>query len=328
MPTVIELADKFRKNLLKLDADSMRRLVVAYQDLYGRLGDKIEKLVLKLETQPEWTRSQVTRLAQYGELIKEIERELKGFQEYARVEISTSARNAISFAVYDTDKYLKALGYASPTMLPTKAIETMLGFLQPDGEMYKRLMQLSTDKAAATANAILEGIGLGYNPRKVAGLITKEIGMGLTESLRMARTSQLYAYREATRANYIANDNVVKGWIWWAELDSETCMSCVAMHGTVHELDETLDDHHNGRCAMLPYLGDNAPEATGKDWFEKQDEATQRSMMGKDKFDAWKGGAFQFSELSSEHKDDVYGNMRGETPLWQLLGTEPPYTTK
>lgn len=320
MPTVIELADKFRKNLLKLDADSMRRLVNAYQDLYGRLGDKIEKLVLKLETQPEWTRSQVTRLAQYGELIKEIERELKGFQEYARVEISTSARNAISFAVYDTNKYLKALGYVKPAMLPTAAIETMLAFLQPEGEMYKRLMGLGAERALSISNKLLEGIGLGYNPRKVAGLITKEIGMGLTDSLRMARTSQLYAYREATRANYIANDNVVKGWIWWAELDSETCMSCVAMHGTVHELDETLDDHHNGRCAMLPYLGDNAPEATGKDWFDRQDEATQRSMMGKDKFDAWKEGKFEFGQLSSTHTDDVYGEMRGETPLKDLIG--------
>lgn len=320
MPTVIELADKFRKNLLKLDADSMRRLVNAYQDLYGRLGDKIEKLVLKLETQPEWTRSQVTRLAQYGELIKEIERELKGFQEYARVEISTSARNAISFAVYDTNKYLKALGYAKPAMLPTAAIETMLAFLQPEGEMYKRLAGLGVERALSISNKLLEGIGLGYNPRKVAGLITDELGQGLTSALRMARTSQLYAYREATRANYIANDNVVKGWIWWAELDSETCMSCVAMHGTVHELDETLDDHHNGRCAMLPYLGDNAPEATGKDWFDRQDEATQRSMMGATKFEAWKEGKFEFGQLSSTHTDDVYGEMRGETPLKDLIG--------
>jgi hypothetical protein len=262
----------------------------------------------------------VTRLAQYGELIKEIERELKGFQEYARVEISTSARNAISFAVYDTNKYLKALGYAKPTMLPTKAIETMLGFLQPEGEMYKRLAGLGVERALSISNKLLEGIGLGYNPRKVAGLITDELGQGLTSALRMARTSQLYAYREATRANYIANDNVVKGWIWWAELDSETCMSCVAMHGTVHELDETLDDHHNGRCAMLPYLGDNAPEATGKDWFDRQDEATQRSMMGATKFEAWKEGKFEFGNLSSTHTDDVYGEMRGETPLKDLIG--------
>ena len=320
MPTVIELADKFRKALIREDEAAMRRLVEAYQDLYSRLGDKIEKFVLKLETQPEWTRAQVTRLAQYGELIKEIERELRGYQEYARVEISTGARKAIDFAVADTARFMRAAGYVKPVMLPTAAIETMLGFLQPEGALYKRLMGLAGENAGKVANSILEGIGLGYNPRKVAGLITKELGGGLTDALRMARTSHLYAYREATRANYIANDNVVKGWIWWAELDGETCMSCVAMHGTVHELDETLDDHYNGRCAMLPYLGDNAPEATGKDWFDRQDEATQRAMMGATKYEAWKDGKFEFGQLSGTHTDDVYGEMRGETPLKELLG--------
>ena len=320
MPTVIELADKFRKALIREDEAAMRRLVEAYQALYGRLGDKIEKFVLKLETQPEWTRAQVTRLAQYGELIKEIERELRGYQEYARVEISTGARKAIDFAVADSARFMRAAGYAKPAMLPTGAIETMLGFLQPEGALYKRLMGLAGENAGKVANSILEGIGLGYNPRKVAGLITKELGGGLTDALRMARTSHLYAYREATRANYIANDDVVKGWIWWAELDGETCMSCVAMHGTIHGLDETLDDHHNGRCAMLPYLGDNAPEATGKDWFERQDEATQKAMMGNEKFEAWKSGKFEFGQLSSTHTDDVYGEMRGETPLKDLIG--------
>ena len=320
MPTVIELADKFRKALIREDEAAMRRLVEAYQALYGRLGDKIEKFVLKLETHPEWTRAQVTRLAQYGELIKEIERELRGYQEYARVEISTGARKAIDFAVADSARFMRAAGYAKPAILPTAAIETMLGFLQPEGALYKRLMGLAGENAGKVANSILEGIGLGYNPRKVAGLITKELGGGLTDALRMARTSHLYAYREATRANYIANDDVVKGWIWWAELDGETCMSCVAMHGTIHGLDETLDDHHNGRCAMLPYLGDNAPEATGKDWFERQDEATQKAMMGNEKFEAWKSGKFEFGQLSSTHTDDVYGEMRGETPLKDLIG--------
>jgi len=317
---IIDLAQRFRDALLKQDAESMGRLVSAYQQLYGRLTSKIEALVTKLETQPEWTRAQVTRLAQYGELVKEIERELRGYQEYARVEISTGARKAIDFAIADTSRFMRAAGYAKPAMLPTAAIETMLGFLQPDGPLFKRLSELAGSNALNVANKILEGIGLGYNPRKVAGLITNDLGRGLTEALRMARTSQLYAYREATRANYIANDDVVKGWIWWAELDGETCMSCVAMHGTIHGLDETLDDHHNGRCAMLPYLGDNAPSATGKDWFERQDEATQKAMMGTTKYEAWKEGKFEFGQLSGTHTDDVYGEMRGETPLKELLG--------
>ena len=316
---ITNLADKFRKALITADEDTLRRLLEAYQQLYGRLKDKIDLFLLKLETQPEWTRAQITRLARYGDLIQAIERELTGFQSYAQVEISTSARRAIESAILDTSRYMRALGYASPTMLPSATIETMLGFLQPDGVLFKRLGFMAKENAGKVANALLEGIGLGYNPIKVAGIIEQYLGGGLTDALRMARTSHLYAYREATRANYIANGDVVKGWIWWAELDG-ACMSCVSMHGTIHPLDEVLDDHHNGRCAMLPYLGDNAPSATGEDWFRSQDEATQKQIMGDAKYEAWKEGKFEFGQLSSEHTDDVYGLMRGETPLKDLIG--------
>jgi len=318
--SITDLARKFRDALLRDDAAAMGRLVTAYQQLYGRLKDKIDLLLLELAKYDSLTRSQVQNMARYGELIKAIERELSTYQEYARVEISTSARRAIESAIADSSKYLKALGYASPTMLPSAAIETMLGFLQPDGALFKRLGFLAKENAGKVANALLEGIGLGYNPRKVAGIIEQYMGGGLTDALRMARTSHLYAYREATRANYIANGDVVKGWIWWAELDGETCASCIAMHGSIHPLDEVLDDHHNGRCAMLPYLGDNAPSATGEDWFRSQDEATQKQIMGEGKWQAWQDGKFEFWQLSSEHTDNVYGLMRGETPLKDLIG--------
>jgi hypothetical protein len=320
MPTVIDLAQQYRDALLKADLASMGRLTGAYQQLYSRLQDKIDLLIAAIDKLDKPTRGQVMRLGRYGDLIREIEKELTRYGVYAQVEISTMAREAISKAVADSAGFMALYGITNRGALPVGAIEAMLGFLKPDGVLFKRLEGLAGFHAQKVADGLLEGIGLGYNPRKVAGMIQDLMGGGLTDALRMARTSNLYAYREATRANYIANDDVVKGWIWWAELDSDVCMSCVAMHGTIHPLDETLDDHHNGRCAMLPYLGDNPADKTGEDWFNAQSEATQREMMGNDKFDAWKEGKFEFGNLSSTHTDDVYGEMRGETPLKDLIG--------
>jgi hypothetical protein len=71
---------------------------------------------------------------------------------------------------------------------------------------------------------------------------------------------------------------------------------------------------------MLPYTGDIPIQETGEDWFNKQDEATQKQIMGDAKYEAWKEGKFEFGQLSSEHTDDVYGLMRGETPLKDLIG--------
>ena len=169
---------------------------------------------------------------------------------------------------------------------------------------------------------------MGLNPKAIAARITKKLGMGLTDSLRMMRTVQIYSYREANRASYIANDDVVQGWIWYADI-ARACPACIAQHGSFHKLDERLNDHHNGRCTMLPLtIGRKNTVESGEDWFAKQDEITQQRILGKEKYQAWKGGAFSFGELATTHNDAVYGDMTTTAPLWQLLGAEPPIRTK
>jgi hypothetical protein len=125
----------------------------------------------------------------------------------------------------------------------------------------------------------------------------------------------------------VANANVVEGWIWVAALgDPGTCMSCVAMHGTVHPVYEPLNDHYNGRCRQAPKaVGfDNPVDEVGTEWFEQQSEAFQRQALGPGKYEAWRDGAFELNALTTEQTDAVYGPMRVETPLWKLLGAEPP----
>jgi hypothetical protein len=171
---------------------------------------------------------------------------------------------------------------------------------------------------------MIEGIGLGYNPRKIASIIVDALGQALTDTLRTVRTANLWAYREANRATYIANQQYLAGWVWHANLnDDRTCMSCIAMHGTVHPLDEPLDDHHNGRCAPIPLvIGRENPVESGVDWFENLSEAEQRSRMGAKFFEAWQDGKFKLADMPGQYDDDVYGQMRRSRTLQDLLGDE------
>ena len=108
-------------------------------------------------------------------------------------------------------------------------------------------------------------------------------------------------------------------------LDTSTCASCVVMHGTFHTLDETLDDHYNGRCAMLPVVKGFPrvlEEGAGEAWFREQPEATQRGILGPGRLDAWNNELFEFSRLSNQVNDDVYGTMRVEAALRDLIGGE------
>lgn len=125
--------------------------------------------------------------------------------------------------------------------------------------------------------------------------------------------------------SYIANGFVV-----------HNCMSCIAQDGTVHSLDETLDDHHMGRCCAEPItvswaeLGfdieepvDDRPRA--RDWFAEQPEATQRAMFRNNKlYDAWRDGRVTWEQLSKETESDVWGRMLVQASYKDLFPPSNP----
>ena len=326
---VLTLAEQFRRALVSNDIAAEKRLIAAYQGLYARVRDLADALVLEIAKDETLTPAQVRRMERYGRLLKTVEGELTDYGAFVKTEMSVAAREAIRMGEANA-RALVAIAFgdkqlaAKFNVLNTAVIEELLGFLSPEGELYKRLGGLPTYTADQVANAILEGVGLGKNPKTIARGLSDAFGMGLTDSMRMMRTVQIYSYREANRASYIANNDVVKRWIWYADL-RQACPSCIAMHGTVHELSEKLNDHHNGHCTMLPLvIGAKNDVGPGADWFAQQPEAYQRQVLGKSKFEAWKGGAFQFGDLVDTHSDAVYGEMRSVAPLWKLLGAEPP----
>jgi len=327
--TVIELAEKFKAALAKKDLAAERRLITAYKGMWATIKEKVDALILEISVTEEITIAQVRKLKRYGALLEDIQTELTRYGAYSQVEMSTAAREAIQLG--EGNARILTAAQLGDVALATRlnrinplAIEKLLGFLSPDGELYKRLNKLPGYTAQQVADAIINGVGLGRGPEAIARAITKAFGMGLTDSLRMMRTVQLWSYREASRASYLANDDVVKGWIWYADT-ANACPACMAMHGTEHPNTESLNDHFNGGCAQIPLtIGSTNDIPSGESQFRNLPEAEQKQRMGADKWQAWQDGAFNFSELATEHTDGVYGEMKTTTPLWELLGAEPP----
>jgi hypothetical protein len=343
-PPVLDEVKRLRAALLRGDAAEATRLINAYGRAYQKLKGDIDALAAAIaELGPNATWGQVERLSLYRALLRQIQDEIGKFSNIAENELNDGANAAIAAALRDAQRLVQA---ALPSLnaaeiravwstLNPDAVLTMLGFLGADSPLYINLSRLGPDVAALVAEKLREGIILGYNPRKVAQLIVDATGQGLTWALRTARTANLYAYRLSTQAVYQANAGIVTGWVWWAELGSpRTCMSCVNMHGSVHSVDEVLNDHHQGRCAMLPTTRSYAelgfpgiPEKpqvyqTGAEWFAAQSAAMQQQLMGRSMWDAWKAGEFSFSDLSVPYQDDVYGEMLREASLKGLLGAQ------
>jgi hypothetical protein len=339
-PPVFAVMRTFRTSLLKRERAAATRLVNAYGETYQRLLPLIEALIVELEATPDkvWKVHRLTRLKQ---LKKQIEREVGEFAIYAEREIHVGAREAINAGAREARVMAQAsLPGLSPldarimstwNRLPVESVETLLGFFADGSPLRENLAQLGADVANVVEKRLTESIALGYSPRKIAPLIRNELGQGLTWSLRTARTAQIYSYREAQRANYIANDHVVKGWIWRCARGARTCMSCINMDGRSFPLSARLNDHQNGRCFQEPQtftyreLGidvDEPPKVadTAKDWFRKQPEGVQRQMMGKSGFDFWKQGKFDLDQYTTVGIDQTWGDVRSQASLKDILG--------
>lgn len=325
MSTPIELALEFRAAIDRQDMAALGRLAKTYAQLYGRMQDKLDALLLAISKLDAPTQGQVFRLAQYKNLMRALEAELAKFGIYVEMEIKSNSLATIDLALRQTNVFLQAAGYALPKTLPTKVIYNMLGFLREGSPLFERIARLAPFHADKVANALLEGVAFGYNPVKTAKMFESVMGGGLTDAMRMSRTAQLYASREANRAMYIANADILDGWMWITALDSNVCMACAVMHGTVHDLDESMNSHYNCRCTSIPIVkGYTYDNQTGEEWFKRLDENQQEKMMGKSAYEAWKGGAFDLADMATRRHDDVYGEMLARTPLNELLGSDIP----
>ena len=326
MPTAIDIAIAFKAAIDRRDAAALTRLAKTYNGLYKRLLPKMDSLVLAMSKLDKPTNGQIHRLAQYKSLMSSVEDELKKYAAYTELEIRAETRAAADLAVKQSQAYMAQFGLSMMQRVPTDALINMLGFLSEDSPLWKRLSMYSAEHTARLADALTEGIAFGYNPVKVAKTFERIMGGGLTDAMRMTRTSMLYAHREASRAQYIANADIIDGWTWWSSRDASTCLACLSQHGKVFPLSERMSGHYNCRCTSLPHVkGWSEPVQSGEDWFKEQPEAMQKQMMGAQTWDAWQGGAFKFDEFATHKHDDVYGDMLSKKPLWELLGAEPPY---
>ncbi len=322
---IVELAKQFRKALEARDNKALNQIIQAYGGLYSRLQDKIKVLTLEMAAMETPTAAAVRKLSSYKSLILEIEKELTKFQGYAGTVMQQSASDAIKLGVTNA-KLLTLAGNpalaASWKNLNPSAIENLVSYFSTGSPLMKRLELLAGTNALNVANTIIDNVALGNNPKTIAGLIKNSLGGGLTDALRMTRTVQIYSYRESSRASYVANSDVVTGWVWMAELDDKTCEACYIEHGTFHTNDETLNGHYNCRCSPLPVTigSENPIQESGVELFSKMSESEQRALVGNSKYDLISSGKIEFQDLLTKHSDEVYGDMVAVAPIKDLIG--------
>jgi SPP1 gp7 family putative phage head morphogenesis protein len=345
---LFSLIERFRRELLARERGEASDMVRVYGDVWTRI--KAELMRLDAEYQAEKARGEqptVEWIYRYNRarlFYEQVERELRTFAQYVNGTILTQQMESIAVAERQAEELTRRILGRPPAGLTIdwnridrRSVEALLGMLQADSPLHELLMDISASGAQAAEAALIRGMLLGQNPREVARELRNVLGTTLSRALTIARTETLRAHREATRASYQANSDIVSGWIWHAALDLRTCISCWVMHGTEHSVNEILDDHPNGRCAMIPKtatwaeIGDmygidlsgipdtNPVIEAGVSLFEQLSESEQIAILGLEKYNAWQDGQFDLLDIVGRRWSRKWGTMRYEKSLNELL---------
>ncbi|MGH2509660.1 MAG: phage minor head protein, partial [Ktedonobacteraceae bacterium] len=220
----------------------------------------------------------------------------------------------------------------------TKAIASIVGATQAGSPLADLFAGFGNEAAANVAGVLTRGITLGQNPRTIAGDVANALGVSRARALTINRTEMLRAYRGANQETYRANSDVVQQWRWTADKSARTCAACLAMDGQLFNLDVDMGSHPNCRCSPAPVtrswsdiladsgvdlsgLDDLEPPApqSGADWFDQQDESTQRAILGNAKYAAYQNGDFALSDIVAHSHDPDWGHSIYEKPLKDLV---------
>lgn len=267
------------------------------------------------------------------ELQARAEVEMRLFLDFARrrVDAETLARAAKGTA--DADELLRSTlppGVQPIQPLPVAETAQIIAATRPGAPLAALFQPLGEEAAHRAVQTLIRGVAEGVGPRETARVLATELGGNLVRALRIARTETLGAYRRAALARYQANAEHLDGWIWVARLDATVCPVCVAMHGTVHALDEPFATHPNCRCTPVPLtkswadLGFPGVRETrfqtepGEDWFARQPRDVQRRLLGPGKLDLYDQGDLPLADLVIDTHHPLWGPGRRERALRDL----------
>lgn len=317
---IVERRD-WRVRLERDYGDTSARLQTAYQRFVNQarpgLNDLNNRIAQIYQATGEIRREDVRGLPVFQRLVNLIEIELNDFAVVARNLSGDLAEQGIVIGIDAAQNLtLAEAGTLAPqfgTAFVRPAPEALARLIQfaDSGVFREKWNKFGANAGQQFADALLTGIAQGKNPRYIARLTSNWLGVPYSWTDNAARTMHLYSYRYANHLTYAANERIIEGWYWIAALDTRTCISCWNQHGTLHGLDETLNDHHKGRCGPSPKLRNiERTVVSGRDRFDQLGETDQRAIFRNNKlYDAWRDGRVVWDDLTVSYQDDLYGEM-------------------
>lgn len=323
---VVSVMQEYKADLLARESAQVAEMVRRWRQVELRLEAQIAALAQEASAMGA-TRGQIMRMERYHALLAQTREQIRGYEGYAE---ATIGQKQIEWGRLGLDEAATAIQESywdaglnvSFNRLPTDAVERMVGLAGDGSSLFDVLQKraLYPEAVQGLTDALVQGVARGWNPRKTASRMQDGLAGGLDKALTIARTEQLRVYRSASQDQY-RGSGVVTGYRRLSAHDDRVCAGCLAEDGQECELDLDFEAHPNCRCTTVPVVeGVEPPEWTaGGDWFEEQDEETQRNILGPGRYELWENGQVSdFRDFATHTQNETWGGAVVPTPLNQL----------
>lgn len=345
-PETLALAADTRNAVTSLTDQQVRDLVGAWVNTWQGLEPEYRASiddVLADQANGYVSKAKVRANTRLRETLQITLAELQGLADQANLTISASLPDAVNLGGAGSTaviaSQLPATGASLVTAWDRVDPEALAAIVQRSTEnITASTKPLAADAVRAMRSNLIRGIAVGDNPRTTARNMVKQaesgFNGGLTRAMVIARTETLDAHRAGSLAAAKQNTDVLTSWIWSASLDRRTCPSCLANHGTEHEVTEPGPlDHHQGRCGRIDKtktwkeLGFNIPEPAdtfpdARAWFDNLTDDTQRAIMGPERLQLLQSGAVGWDDLTVKRSTDGWRDSMHVTPVKDLRAVQ------
>lgn len=233
------IEDVIRANRARLqttvETPLVRTIISDYQSVEVDLAARAGALATRVAADQAAGRDPFSALLEQGRLdalLNQTQAEVQRLSSSTERATASARDVAIVGSIRDVQRMAEAMDVGA--RLDTDAVERIVAAYSRNSPLHQSLQRLPVAARAGVRQAMVNGVAAGDNPRVVARAVRSAATVPRNQSLTLARTEVLRAYRGSNLDQYRRNTRIVSGWMWVSARDRRTCFpagTAIAVRG-------------------------------------------------------------------------------------------------
>lgn len=324
---IFQVIEDYRREVNRNELTTLRQLTRLWVPSYNYLKQMVADLTAAIQAQkdkgePVWI-GYVHSLDRYKRMMDQTQHMIWQYNRAATGQINGAEAEAVDLGTKRGQSLVNIAEPDDPMWTRVNKRETRItaGMLSEQSPLSELLSKSWPETKSGIEQALITGISTGQGSAWIAEQMMQAVAIPQQRALLIARTEVNRVYRQANLES-MRESRAVLGYRRMC-YPPTACFACLMMDGEYYDKDEAFSDHPNGKCSAVPVTRHFDPAndknwERGQDWFARQDEATQRKLMGPGRFDFWKQQGVNPRDMVWIKPNKVWGGSPAIRPLEDL----------